>query len=76
MTDPPLPPSGEHPHIADAPELRRYLLDHHGSDYGADDNRLAAEAERARVYLAFTGYKWSWQSVAANAIVLAAKGRL
>jgi hypothetical protein len=63
-----------HPHIEDAPELRRYMLERFQTDFDVSDFHLAAQAERAKAYLAFSGYKWSWQSVAANAILLAHRG--
>jgi hypothetical protein len=65
-----------HPHNADAQELRTYLLERDGTDFGVSDYHLAAQAERAKVYLAFSGYRWTWQSVAANAILLAHRGEI
>lgn len=53
-----------------AAELREYLLTRYETDYGMTDEQLQSIGWWAQEYLAFSGIGWSWQSVAANNIVL------
>lgn len=62
-----------HPHIEGAAELRRYLLERYGTDWGVCDAVLASHAERAKAYLALMGfYDGSWQNIAAHGVRAAA----
>lgn len=48
--------------------LREHLLRVHGTDYGASDEVLAAQLDRARAYVERTGYRLSPTVLAADEI--------